>query len=252
MVFFFFIVINIIMTFINIFFMMFSLVSIEISNISIYGTENILNLAKSVFEKNYLQALNYIKFNLIIRIRIFQKFTLLKITIKNKTIKKIEKFIIRKFILKNNSSNIETDKYNENKIKKIVEKNNNSNEAAIKNTEESKNKREINKKKKSKKINSKIKKALKNLAIKILIKSIKIAELKLDFALGLSRADATAISLGILNSAISAMLALYQNLNNKNKISVDKNSIKYFAKPIYSQNIELKSNLLIGVSSKLY
>lgn len=237
MVFFFFIVINIIMTFINIFFMMFSLVSIEISNISIYGTENILNLAKSVFEKNYLQALNYIKFNLIIRIRIFQKFTLLKITIKNKTIKKIEKFIIRKFVLKNNSSNIEIDKYNENKIK---------------NTEKGKNKRKINKKKKSKKFNSKIKKALKNLAIKILIKSIKIAELKLDFALGLSRADVTAISLGILNSAISAMLALYQNLNNKNKISVDKNSIKYFAKPIYSQNIELKSNLLIGVSSKLY
>ena len=237
MVFFFFIVINIIMTFINIFFMMFSLVSIEISNISIYGTENILNLAKSVFEKNYLQALNYIKFNLIIRIRIFQKFTLLKITIKNKTIKKIEKFIIRKFVLKNNSSNIEIDKYNENKIK---------------NTEKGKNKRKINKKKKSKKFNSKIKKALKNLAIKILIKSIKIAELKLDFALGLSRADVTAISLGILNSAISAMLALYQNINNKNKVSVDKNSIKYFAKPIYSQNIELKSNLLIGVSSKLY
>lgn len=237
MVFFFFIVINIIMTFINIFFMMFSLVSIEISNISIYGTENILNLAKSVFEKNYLQALNYIKFNLIIRIRIFQKFTLLKITIKNKTIKKIEKFIIRKFVLKNNSSNIEIDKYNENKIK---------------NTEKGKNKRKINKKKKSKKFNSKIKKALKNLAIKILIKSIKIAELKLDFALGLSRADVTAISLGILNSAISAMLALYQNINNKNKVSVDKNSIKYFAKPIYSQNVELKSNLLIGVSSKFY
>lgn len=307
MAFFFFIVINIIMFFINIYFMMFSIVSIEISNISIVGIKNISKLIKEIIKKNYLQALNYIKFNLIIRIRIFQKFTLLKITIKNKTIKKVEKFIIKKFVLKNNPENNEKLKKNEFNTKKdenenIVilkylknkanvknsnskvnnskektnnaetnlnntnNKNKNSNNKLInnKNIKESKRKddKKINinnkrknlksKKSKNKKFNLKVKKVFKNLVIKILIKSIKIAELKLDISLGFSRADITAIFLGILNSIFAIMCAEYQNINKKNKIVIDKNSIKYKVKPIYSQNVEMNSNLIIGVSSKFY
>lgn len=191
------------MIFINVFFMMFSLISIEINNFYIVGFDNIINLLLDIKKQDYLNMLNYINFKIIIRMRLLEKITLIKITLKSELIKKL----IKKFIGKNNlKDNFKSGlKYN---FKKVL--------------------------------------------IKLICKMFKIAEIKLSCAIGLSRADITAITTGILNCFMSSIIAYYFTKESKNKVEIESKNIKYYIRPIYSEKVEIKMHFIIGISSKIY
>lgn len=262
------------MMFVNIFFMMFSLVSIEIKDISIIGIDKILDLFKQIKDKNYIKLINYINFKIIIRIRMFEKLTIMKITLNSNTIKKIAKFFIKIFNkrkLKNKKINNEIDNKVDNNIENKVDKS-------------TVNKNKINSKIVNKKINSKskskkkTKKFFKKAFIKVLIKTIKIPELKIKCEIGLARADITAVISGMINLLISIILAEYcnykydcnnklknfnkkitesdsnkiNNKKNKNILDIDEGAVKYKILPIYSNNVETNFNFLLGISSKFY
>lgn len=245
MVVFYFIIINIIMIFINIFFMMFSMISIEINNFQIVGLDKIIDLLLNIKSKSYIKLLNYINFKIIIRMRLFGKITLIKITLKSELIKKI----IKKVISKNDS--------------KLNSKNNIQNKLIYKAKKELKNvpkNKSEDKLKKKAKINltdkKKSKNAFKNFFIKLISKLIlkffKIAEIKLDCSIGLSRADITSIMAGFLNFLISSLVAYYFTKDGKKKIEIESNDIKYYINPIYSEKVEIKLCFIAGISSKMY
>lgn len=212
MVVFYFIIINIIMVFINVFFMMFSLMSVEINNFEIVGLNEIINLISDIKHKNYLDVVNYINFEIIIKIQLFNRFTLIKITLKSEKITKIAEKKIKKAIKKNKL------KFNKNKNKK----------------------------------SNIIIKGIKQIFITVIIKMIKIEEIKLNCLIGLSRADVTSIVIGFFNCIISLVIALYFTKVSKDKIKIEKNALKYKIYPIYSDKIEIKGSSVVKVSSKIY
>ena len=214
MVVFYFIIINIIMVFINVFFMMFSLMSVEINNFEIVGLNEIINLISDIKHKNYLDVVNYINFEIIIKIQLFNRFTLIKITLKSEKIRKIA----------------------EKKIKKAIKK----------------NKLKFNKNKNKNKKSNIIIKGIKQIFITVIIKMIKIEEIKLNCLIGLSRADVTSIVIGFFNCIISLVIALYFTKVSKDKIKIEKNAFKYKIYPIYSDKIEIKGSSVVKVSSKIY
>ena len=85
--------------------MMFSMISIEINNFEIVGLDKIIDLLLNIKSKSYIKLLNYINFKIIIRMRLFGKITLIKITLKSELIKKIIKKVISKNDSKLNSKN---------------------------------------------------------------------------------------------------------------------------------------------------
>ena len=249
MVVFYFIIINIIMIFINIFFMMFSMISIEINNFQIVGLDKIIDLLLNIKLKSYIKLLNYINFKIIIRMRLFGKITLIKITLKSELIKKIIKKVISKNDSKLNSKkNIENKSiYKAKKELKNISKN--KSEDKLKNALKKKAKINLTDKKKSKN-------AFKNFCIKLISKLIlkffKIAEIKLDCSIGLSRADITSMMAGFLNFLISSLVAYYFTKDNKKKIEIESSDIKYYINPIYSEKVEIKLCFIAGISSKMY
>ena len=82
----------------------------------------------------------------------------------------------------------------------------------------------------------KSKNAFKNFFIKLISKLIlkffKIAEIKLNCSIGLSRADITSIMTGFLNFLISSLVAYYFTKDGKKKIEIESNDIKYYINPI--------------------
>lgn len=261
MVVFYFIIINIIMIFINIFFMMFSMISIEINNFQIVGLDKIIDLLLNIKSKSYIKLLNYINFKIIIRMRLFGKITLIKITLKSELIKKIIKKVILKNDAKLNSKNNIENKliFKAKKELKNVPKNkskdklkNESNtKTETKITDDVKNNVIINPNNKKKSKN-----AFKNFFIKLISKLIlkffKIAEIKLNCSIGLSRADITSIMAGFLNFLISSLVAYYFTKDGKKKIEIESNDIKYYINPIYSEKVEIKLCFIAGISSKMY
>ena len=213
--------------------MMFSMISIEINNFQIVGLDKIIDLLLNIKLKSYIKLLNYINFKIIIRMRLFGKITLIKITLKSELIKKI----IIKVISKNDS------KLNS---KKNIE---NKSEDKLKNALKKKAKINLTDKKKSKN-------AFKNFCIKLISKLIlkffKIAEIKLHCSIGLSRADITSIMAGFLNFLISSLVAYYFTKDGKKKIEIESNDIKYYINPIYSEKVEIKLCFIAGISSKMY
>lgn len=209
------------MIFINLFFMMFSLISIEINNFYIVGLDKIINLFLDVKTKDYLNLLNYINFKIIIRMRLFDKITLIKITLKSEIIKKIIKIVVAK-----DSSKVEL----KNKLKNKSEGN-----SII-----------------DKRSKKRVKKSFKKILIKLFGKMFKIAEIKLICSMGLCRADITAIITGFFNCLISLMIANYFIKDDKNRIEIESKSVKYYINPIYSEKVEVKLCFLAGISSKMY
>lgn len=228
--------------------MMFSLISIEICNFDIVGLDKIVNLFFNIKAKDYLNMLNYINFEIIIRMRLFGKITLVKITLKSGLIQKI----IKKIIKKNDSKTELKDKLENNS------KNNSKDNLKVNQKNNSKGNLKVNSKdnsiinEKNGKNEKKTKKGLKNFVLKLICKMFKIAEIKLNCSIGLSRADITSIMIGIFNCLISSIIGYYFTKDSKKKMKIETKDINYSINPIYSEKVEIRLCLVAGISSKIY